>query len=384
MAPKRTTRSGPATTTTITSVTDAQLKAMIDQGVTAAWQQTAGHNVAYAMTWIRPKKKMTGTSSWTGNEMKKLEAELWNLKVKESDKIKRYVGGLLDMIHGSVVASRPKIMQDAIKMATKLMDKKIRTFAKRLTLQGLVRRNHIEDLNPYAKNATITTTVHVLPNATSATELAIWPVTVGVLRILMLVTIKGALGQVRKLLAMNVVPKDISRGSDQSLRTQHHEMGSFDVIIGMDWLSRYQAIIVCAEKIIRIPWGNETLIVHGNGSNRGNKTRLNIISCTKAQEYMLKGCQVFLAQVTTKEAEDKSKKKRLEDVPIVQDFPEVFPEDLPGLTLTRQVEFKIDLIPGIEPVARAPYRLAPFKMKELSEQLQELSDKGFIRPNSSP
>ncbi|GKC69572.1 putative reverse transcriptase domain-containing protein, partial [Tanacetum coccineum] len=99
---------------------------------------------------------------------------------------------------------------------------------------------------------------------------------------------------------------------------------------------------------------------------------------------MLKGCPVFLAHVTTKEVEDKSEKKRLEDVPIVRDFPEVFPEDLSGLPPTRQVEFQIDLVPGAAPVARAPYRLAPSEMKELSEQLKELSDKGFIRPNSSP
>nr|GEV83773.1 putative reverse transcriptase domain-containing protein [Tanacetum cinerariifolium] len=93
---------------------------------------------------------------------------------------------------------------------------------------------------------------------------------------------------------------------------------------------------------------------------------------------------VFLANITTKAIKDKSEEKRLEDVPIVQDFSKVFPEDLPGLPLTRQVEFQIDLIPGTAPVARAPYRLAPSKMKELSDQLQELSDKGFIRPSSSP
>ncbi|GJX25873.1 putative reverse transcriptase domain-containing protein [Tanacetum coccineum] len=162
------------------------------------------------------------------------------------------------------------------------------------------------------------------------------------------------------------------------------ELGSFDAIIGMDWLARYQAIIVCAEKIVRIPWGNETLIVHGDGSNQGHEARLHIISYSKTQEYMLKGCPVFLAHVTTKEVEDKSEKKRLEDVPIVRDFPEVFPEDLSGLPLTRQVEFQIDLIPGAAPVARAPYRLAPSEMKELSKQLKELSDKGFIRPSSSP
>nr|GEV39175.1 reverse transcriptase domain-containing protein [Tanacetum cinerariifolium] len=126
------------------------------------------------------------------------------------------------------------------------------------------------------------------------------------------------------------------------------ELGSFNVIIGMDWLSEYHAVIVYAEKIVRIPWGNETLIIY--------------------------------AHVTTKETKDKSGEKRLEDVPIIQDFPKVFPEYLSGLPPTRQVEFHIDLIPGAAPVARAPYRLPPSEMKELAEQLQELSNKGFIRP----
>nr|GFA27830.1 putative reverse transcriptase domain-containing protein [Tanacetum cinerariifolium] len=102
---------------------------------------------------------------------------------------------------------------------------------------------------------------------------------------------------------------------------------SFDVMIDMDWSAKYQAVVVCAEKIVRIPWGNKTLIVRGDGSNQGNETHLNIISCTKMQKYMLEGCHVFLAHVTTKETEDKSEKKRLEDVSIVQDFPNVFLED---------------------------------------------------------
>ncbi|GJV74989.1 putative reverse transcriptase domain-containing protein [Tanacetum coccineum] len=108
------------------------------------------------------------------------------------------------------------------------------------------------------------------------------------------------------------------------------EMGSFNVIIGMDWLSKYHAMIAYTEKIVRIPWGNETLIVRSDGSDNERKSRLNIISCTKTQKYLLEGCPIFLAQVTMKKAEDKTKEKQLEEVPIVQDFPEVFPEDLPG------------------------------------------------------
>nr|GFC66461.1 putative reverse transcriptase domain-containing protein [Tanacetum cinerariifolium] len=96
-------------------------------------------------------------------------------------------------------------------------------------------------------------------------------------------------------------------------------------------------------------------------------------------KYVERGCHLFLAHVTEK----KSKEKRLKDVPVIREFPEVFPDDLPGLPSPRQVEFRIDLVSGAAPVARAPYRLAPFEMKELSGQLQELLKKGFIRPSSS-
>ncbi|GKC57862.1 hypothetical protein Tco_1085460, partial [Tanacetum coccineum] len=112
----------------------------------------------------------------------------------------------------------------------------------------------------------------------------------------------------------------------------------------MHWLSKYHARIICDEKVIHIPITSETLIIR----------------------------------------EKKSDEKILEDIQVVREFPEVFPEDLPGLPPVRQVELQIDLIPGAAPVARAPYRLAPSEMQELSNQLQELSDRGFIRPTTSP
>ncbi|GJW59125.1 putative nucleotidyltransferase, ribonuclease H [Tanacetum coccineum] len=124
------------------------------------------------------------------------------------------------------------------------------------------------------------------------------------------------------------------------------KLGSFDVVIGMDWLSKYHARIICDEKVIHIPINGETLII--------------------------------------RVMEKKSDEKRLEDIPVVREFLEVFPEDLPGLPPVRQVEFQIDLIPGAAPIARAPYRLAPSEMQELSNQLQELADRGFIRPSTSP
>ncbi|GJU34546.1 putative reverse transcriptase domain-containing protein [Tanacetum coccineum] len=113
------------------------------------------------------------------------------------------------------------------------------------------------------------------------------------------------------------------------------DLGTFDVIIDMDGLVKHDVVI-----------------------------------------YIERGCHLFLAHVTEK----KSKEKQLKDVPVIRDFP----EDLPGLPPPRQVEFQIDLVPGAAPVARAPYRLAPSEMKELLVQLQELLEKGFIHPSSSP
>ncbi|KAJ0681341.1 putative nucleotidyltransferase, Ribonuclease H [Helianthus annuus] len=154
-------------------------------------------------------------------------------------------------------------------------------------------------------------------------------------------------------------------------------LGSFDVVIGMDWLSQHQAEILCSEKIIRIPRsGQEPLEVQGDKSG----AVVGIISFLKAQKCLRKGHTAILALVTDASA----KERKLEDIPIVRDYPQVFPEDLPGLPPHRQVEFQIELASGAAPIARAPYRLAPSELEELSKQLQELLEKGFIRPSSSP
>ncbi|GJR68250.1 putative reverse transcriptase domain-containing protein [Tanacetum coccineum] len=131
----------------------------------------------------------------------------------------------------------------------------------------------------------------------------------------------------------------------------------------MDWLSKYHVLIGCDEKVIRIPYGNEVLMIHRDGSSSASNSRLSLISCTKTQNYIQKGCHVFLEQVKEKKTKDKEE-KRLEEVPIVRDFPKVFPEYF-------QEFHRLD-------------KLAPSEMQELSAQLQELSDKGFIRPSSSP
>nr|GFB85724.1 putative reverse transcriptase domain-containing protein [Tanacetum cinerariifolium] len=133
--------------------------------------------------------------------------------------------------------------------------------------------------------------------------------------------------------------------------------GSFDVIVGMGWLSYHRAIIVYYEKIIRIPLPNgEILEVQGERPEKNPRT----LSCIKADE------------------------KELDDIRIVRDFPEVFLNDLTGLPPMREIEFRIDLIPGVFLVVKSPYRLAPPKMLELSNQLKELQEKGFIRPSQLP
>ncbi|GJY07241.1 reverse transcriptase domain-containing protein [Tanacetum coccineum] len=135
------------------------------------------------------------------------------------------------------------------------------------------------------------------------------------------------------------------------------ELGSFDVIVGMDWMAEHRAEVVCYEKYIRVLYKNDMLIIQGEKSGIKSESRLEVISSIRTQKYIDQGCQVFLIQMM-KEEKTKISERRIKDEPV--------------------------LIPGAAPVARAPYRLAPAEMKELAEQLKELSDKGFIRPSSSP
>ncbi|GKC95156.1 putative reverse transcriptase domain-containing protein [Tanacetum coccineum] len=382
---------------------------------------------------------------------------------EESAKVERYVGGLPDMIHGSVKASKPQSMQEAIEFATEMMDKKMLTAAERQAenkrkfedtsrnnqnQQQPFKRNNVAraytagpgDKKPYggtkplfqghfrsdcpklkngnqgnrAGNENAVARAYVVGSTRTNPNSNV--VTGTFLLNNHYASILFNTGADRSFIStafsslMDIIPTTLDHGYDVeladgriiwgntlirgcTLNFLNHpfnidlmpvEMGSFDVIIGMDWLAKYHAVIICDEKLVHVPFGDKILIFHGDGGNNGHESRLNIISCTKTQKYLLKGCPIFLAHVTTKKAEDKSKKKRPNDVPIVQDFLEVFLEDLSGIPPTRQVEFQIDFIPGAALVAREPYRLASSEMKELSDQLKELFDKGFIRPSSSP
>ncbi|GJT17419.1 putative reverse transcriptase domain-containing protein [Tanacetum coccineum] len=370
-----------------------------------------------ALTWWNSHKRTIGdlmklmTEVYCPrNKIQKMETELWNLTVKnndfaaytqrfheltllcirmvpgEEDRIERYVGGLPDNIQGNVMFAEPTRLQDAIRLANSLMDQKLSGYAirsaenkRKKDYPKLKNQNHGNkpvipeargkayaigggDANP---RSNVITDTFLLNNhyayvlfdsgacrsfmsTTFSTLLDVIPDTLDISYAVELAD--GRIAETNTVLRGCTIGL---LGHLFNIDLMPVELDSFNVIIGMDWLANNHAVIVCDEKIVHIPFGDEILIIQGD-------------------------------RITKKVTKVKSKEKRLEDVPIIRKFLEVFLEDLPGLSHARQVEFQIDLVPGVAPVARAPYRLAPSEMQELSAQLQELFDKGFIRPSSSP
>ncbi|GJU58170.1 putative reverse transcriptase domain-containing protein [Tanacetum coccineum] len=155
------------------------------------------------------------------------------------------------------------------------------------------------------------------------------------------------------------------------------DMCEFDIILGMDWLSAHHATIDCHSR--RVIFGNihtPEFIYHGSLPGKSMK----IISALEARTLLSHGCEGFLANIHDTTSDVSS----IHDQPIVSEFQDVFPEELPGIPPIRDVEFNIELIPGAEPISKAPYRMAPIELKELKDQLQELLERGFIRPSVSP
>ncbi|GKE70053.1 putative reverse transcriptase domain-containing protein, partial [Tanacetum coccineum] len=372
--------------------------------------KTVTHEVAYGMTWKALKKMMTNKYCPRG-EIKKLEIELWILKVKESDEVETYAGGLPDMIHRSVIAYKPKTKQDAIEFSNEPMDKKIRTLvecqaeskwkfedtlrnnqnqqqpfkrhnvaraytagpgenklyggtkplcpkynyhhdgqcAHKCTnckrtghsardsqghfknncpkLRNKNQGNQVGNGNAVAKaygvgtawtnpNSNVVTGTFLLNNRyasilfdTGADKSFVSTAFSSLIDIIPTTLDHGYDVELvdDKVIWVNTLIRDCTLNflnHPFSIDIMPVEIGSFDVIIGMDWLLKYHVVIVFDEKIAHIPFGDEILIVRDEGSNNEHGSRLNIISCTKTQKYLLKGCQVFLAHVTAKKAED--------------------------------------------------------------------------------
>ncbi|KAL8123838.1 hypothetical protein AgCh_011729 [Apium graveolens] len=149
------------------------------------------------------------------------------------------------------------------------------------------------------------------------------------------------------------------------------ELGEFDVILGMDWLSQHKANIDCKKKKIVMYSKSDDRI-----SYQGHKQEKKFLSILEANKLLRQGCEAYLAHIVDTEKEAPN----MDEIPIVREFP----DELPRLPLDREIEFSIDLIPGAEPVSKAPYCMTPVEMKELAKQLQKLLDKGIIRPSVSP
>jgi hypothetical protein len=153
------------------------------------------------------------------------------------------------------------------------------------------------------------------------------------------------------------------------------DIQDFDVILGMDWLSTYHASVDCYSKHVTFHIPNQ-FEFHFEGIREAS---LPLISTMQAYCLLKKGCHAYLAYVSN----SKSKLPELDKIWVVKEFPDVFPEDLPGLPPDREIEFSIDLLLGTTPISNAPYRMAPVELEELKKQLLELLDKGFIRPSVS-
>nr|GFA16531.1 reverse transcriptase domain-containing protein [Tanacetum cinerariifolium] len=288
-------------------------------------------------------------------EIQRMEGELWNLRVKEMDissyttrfnelvilcpgmvpteqkKVEAYIRGLLENIKGEVTLSEPATLNKVVRMAHTLMEQKVKAIAER---EADNKKRKWENFRGGKRN--------------------------------------GARGQAYALRDgdQNLEPNVVTVNHLFEIDLMPIELCTFDVIIGMNWLILHDAVIVCGKKEVHMPLKKRTLVVKGDDW----VSRLKIVSCMRVKKYVDRGSNLFVAQVVEKEPTE----RRLEDVPVIYKFPDVFPEDLPGLPPPRQVEFEIELVPGAAPVTRAPYRLAPSEMKELAKQLQELSDKGFI------
>ncbi|GJV88731.1 putative reverse transcriptase domain-containing protein [Tanacetum coccineum] len=343
---------------------------------------------AYKITWVEFKKLLI-KKYCPRTEVQKIEDEFYHLTVKgndlktyvrrfqelatlcptmvpDSDKMMEvFIGGLPRSIEGNVTASKPQRLEEAINIAQRLMDQVTkhtsvevssdhkRKFDDRRTFNN---NNHRNDNN----NTTVTPTTATIITNHNRTEdgkpsRLMLPPQLKIMDILETIpSVKNALCITQDLALLNtlydiemadrnlVSTNTVIQGAILTLLNQPFKidlmpikLGSFDVVIGMDWLSKYHARIIYDEKVVHIPIDGETLIIR--------------------------------AQIMEK----KSDEKRLEDIPVVREFPEVFPEDLPGLPPILQVEFQIDLILGATPVARTPYTLALSEMQKLSNQLQE-------------
>ncbi|GJV22759.1 putative reverse transcriptase domain-containing protein [Tanacetum coccineum] len=266
--------------------------------------------------------------------IQKMESELWNLTVKnndlatytqrfpkltmmctkmvleEEDRVEKFIRGLPDNIQRNVIAAEPTRLQDAIRIANNLMDQKLKGYAvknaenkRRLEVNQRDNRGKHPPFKRQNVRGQNVVRAYMAGNNERKPYNGLLP-----------------LCNKCKLHHEGLSTGDGLLGHPFNIDLMPIELGSFDVIIGMDWFMNHHAVIVCDEKIIQIPYGDEVLIIQGDKSDKGKKSKLSIISCTKTQKHIKRGCLIFLAQVMKKETEDKLVENRLEDVPTLRTF----------------------------------------------------------------
>ncbi|KZV31882.1 hypothetical protein F511_20592 [Dorcoceras hygrometricum] len=154
-------------------------------------------------------------------------------------------------------------------------------------------------------------------------------------------------------------------------------LSDFDCIVGIDMLTKYRATVDCFQKVVRFkPEHADEWKFYGMGS----RARIPLISAITMNNLLQKGAEGFLIYAI----DTKKNSPNLVDIPVVCEFADVFPDEIPGLPPYREVDFSIELMPGTQPISKAPYRMAPIELKELKDQLEGLLTKGYIRPSVSP
>ncbi|GJS35253.1 reverse transcriptase domain-containing protein [Tanacetum coccineum] len=373
-------------------------------------KRTIGIKAAYAMSWTELMKLMTEVYC-PRNEIQKMETEM---VPNEEDKVERFVEGLLDNIQGNVIAAKPTKLQDAIHIANNLMDQKRKGYARSAenkrrayTSGNNEKKGYVGSL-PYCNKCKLH---HARPCTVRCRNCK----RVGHMTrdCKVTVTPNTQRNRVNKTGNKNGNKTENQTGGNEATATAYAIRGGganpdsnvftgtfllnncypsmlFDSGADRNFVSStFSALLDVAPSTLHISYAVKL------ADGRISETNVVLRGCTLGllghsfdidlMPVELGSFDVIIGddcdggtQVTSKKTEDKSEEKRLEDVPIIQEILKVFPEDLPGLPPARQVVFQIDLVPRAAPVARAPYRLAPAEMQELSTQLQELSDKGFI------
>ncbi|GJY64633.1 reverse transcriptase domain-containing protein [Tanacetum coccineum] len=369
-------------------------------------------------------------------EIKKMEEELYKLSVKGNDLkpyvrrfqelntlcpnmvpnneklLEAFIGGLPRSIEGNVTASKPQTLEEAINIAQRLMDQVTkhtpmhvssdnkRKFDDRRTFNNNSRSNNYRNTNNCYNNRrqqnrrqengsayTVTSSENSRMGHLSKNCRSKKPATES--NQLLVTVVCHACGEKGHYINQCRKTNVNAQGRAYMLRDKNAHQDP-NVVTGTFLLNQHLTKVLfdsgADRSFISIPLASKLNILsvtidtfYDIEMADGNLYHTKILCDEKVVHIPMNG-ETLIIRVMEK----KSDEKKLEDIPVVKEFPDVFPEDLPGLPPVRQVEFQIDLIPGAAPVARTPYRLAPSEMQELSNQLQELTDRGFIRPSTSP